>query len=57
MLPILFYDFIIRDQMTRTIEYVREQNTETPKDIREQIKNFRDQRLSEEQQERTNVML
>lgn len=45
----------IRDQMKRTIEYVQEQDTETPEDIREQIKIFRDKRLSEEQQEQKNV--
>lgn len=43
--------------MARTIEYVQKQNTETPEDIREQIKNFRDKRLSEEQQEQINVMI
>lgn len=43
--------------MTRTIEYVQEQNIETPEDIREQIKNFRDKRLSEEQQEQKHVMI
>lgn len=52
---ILFHGFAIRDQMTRTIEHVQEQNTETPEDIREQIKIFRDKRLSEEQQEQKNV--
>jgi len=45
----------IRDQMTRTIKYVQEQNTETPEDIREQIKIFRDKRLSEDQQEQKDV--
>jgi len=37
--------------MKRTIEYVKAQNTETPEDIREEIKNFRNKRLLEEQQE------
>lgn len=47
----------IRDQMTRTIEYVQAQNAVTTEDIREQIKNFRNNRLLEEDQEQTNVMI
>lgn len=42
--------------MKRTINYVRMQDTSNPKDIRQEIKNFRDKRLSEEQQEQENVM-
>ncbi|EFN86093.1 Double-strand break repair protein MRE11 [Harpegnathos saltator] len=43
---------IVEDQMRRTIDYVRKQDTSTEEDIRREIKNFRDQRLSEEQQEK-----
>lgn len=46
----------ISDQMKRTIEFVQSQNTETPEDIREEIINFRNKRLSEEQQEQAHVM-
>lgn len=42
--------------MKRTIDYVRMKNTWNPKDIRQEIKNFRDKRLLEEQQEQENVM-
>lgn len=42
--------------MKRTIDYVRMQDTLNAKDIRQEIKNFRDKRLSEEQQEQENVM-
>ncbi|KAL6445380.1 hypothetical protein ACFW04_002289 [Cataglyphis niger] len=41
--------------MKRTIEYVKSQNSEKPEDIRKEIINFRDKRLSEEQQEQSNV--
>ncbi|KYN11165.1 Double-strand break repair protein MRE11A [Trachymyrmex cornetzi] len=41
---------VVRNQMKRTIEYLRAQNVETPEDIREEIKVFRDKRLSEEQE-------
>lgn len=47
---------LIRDQMKRTIQFVQSQNAETPEDIREEIKNFRDKRLSEEQQEQACVL-
>lgn len=47
---------LARDQMKRTIEYVKTQNSEKPEDIRKEIKNFRDKRLSEEQQEQSNVI-
>ncbi|KAL6445377.1 hypothetical protein ACFW04_002289 [Cataglyphis niger] len=46
---------IVSDQMKRTIEYVKSQNSEKPEDIRKEIINFRDKRLSEEQQEQSNV--
>lgn len=42
--------------MKRTIEYVKSQNSEKPEDIRKEIINFRDKRLSEEQQEQSNVI-
>lgn len=42
--------------MKRTIEYVKTQNSEKLEDIREEIKNFRDKRLSEDQQEQSNVI-
>lgn len=42
--------------MARTIEFVQTQDTETPEDIREQIKIFRDKRLLEDDQEQKNVM-
>lgn len=42
--------------MKRTIEYVKSQNSEKLEDIRKEIINFRDKRLSEEQQEQSNVI-
>lgn len=45
-----------RYQMEITAKYIKEQNTGSVEDIRQEIKNFRDKRLSEEQQEQTNVM-
>lgn len=42
--------------MKRTIEYVRAQDTKTPQEISKEIKNFRDKRLLEEQEEQNNVM-
>lgn len=47
---------LLRDQMRRTIQYVQEQDTETPEDIHEEIINFHNKRLSEEQQEQNIVM-
>lgn len=44
-----------RDQMKRTIEYVKAQNSEKPEDIRKEIINFRNKRVSEEQEEQSNV--
>lgn len=41
--------------MKKTIKYLKTQNTLTENNIREEIKNFRDQRL-EEQQGQNNVM-
>lgn len=45
-----------RYQMESTAKYLKEQNTGSVENIRQEIKNFRDKRLSEEQQEQTNVM-
>lgn len=50
-------DLLARDQMKRTIEYLKAQDVETPEDIRGEIKIFRDKRLSEEQEEQNNVMM
>ncbi|XP_012221953.1 double-strand break repair protein MRE11 [Linepithema humile] len=47
---------IVRDQMKRTIEYVKAQDVKTPQEINEEIKNFRDKRLSEEQEEQNNAI-
>lgn len=44
-----------RYQMENTAKYIREQNAPV-ENIRQEIKNFRDKRLSEEQQEQANVM-
>ena len=50
-------DLLVRNQMKRTIEYLKAQDVETPEDIREEIKIFRNKRLSEEQEEQNNVMM
>ncbi|KYM84030.1 Double-strand break repair protein MRE11 [Atta colombica] len=46
---------IVRNQMKRTIEYLKAQDVETPEDIREEIKIFRNKKLSEEQEEQNNI--
>lgn len=43
--------------MKRTIEHVKTQNSEKSEDIRKEIINFRDKRLSEEQEEQGNVII
>lgn len=48
---------LIRNQMKRTIEYIKAQDTKTPQEINEEIKNFRDKRLLEEQEKQNNVVL
>ena len=52
-----FMDLLVRNQMKRTIEHLKAQDVETPEEIREEIKIFRDKRLSEEQEEQNNVMM
>lgn len=42
--------------MKKTIEYLKKQNIEISQDIHKEIKNFRDQRLLEEQKEQRNVI-
>lgn len=43
--------------MKRTIEYIKTQNSEKSEDIRKEIINFRDKRISEEQEEQSNVII
>lgn len=43
--------------MNKTTAHLKKQNVETTEDINKEIKNFRDQRLLEEQEEQKDVMI
>lgn len=47
---------VVRDQMKRTIEYVKAQDTKMPQEINKEIKNFREKRFLEEQEEQNYVL-